>query len=323
MKKPVKIVSACVACAAAVGLGAYVYSINKDQKMVPTFSSVDEPQTVPITEPVTEEMKLPDNWAENIPYVPSETGMTQRARMLLRKNPDVIGYLKIDGTNVDYPVLLDPGEIEEGDPFYGPEEHIANSYYLYKDLDRNYDIEGSLFMDYRDVFGSDEDEQSENIIIHGHDMANNSQFGSLRWYRQDYGLYEQNPFIRLSSNYRDYDYVIFAFLTASGNYDGNDFVYWNMEELDTKEDFDFFVDRCKSWAMLDTGIDVEYGDKLLTLSTCYQNYDNSRFIIVARRLRDGETVSDMNSIAHTEEWIKAHQPDPETTSSEPETTTVQ
>jgi peptidase C60 sortase A and B len=319
MKKPVKIISACVACAAAVGLGVFVYSINKDRKMTPTFSSVEEQQPDPLTEPVTEEFKLPDNWSENIPYAPSAKGMTERAKSLLRKNPDVIGYLKIDGTKVDYPVLLDPGEIAENDPFYGPEEYIANSYYLHKDIDRNYDIEGIPFMDYRDVFGSDESEQSENIIIHGHDMMNENQFGSLRRYRFDYGLYDKYPFISLSSNYRDYDYVIFAFLTTSGNYDGNDFVYWNMEELDTKEDFDFFVNRCQSQAMLDTGIDVQYGDKLLTLSTCYMNEDNSRFIVVARRLRDGETVGDMNSIAHTEEWVKAHQPEAETTT----TTTTQ
>ena len=140
-------------------------------------------------------------------------------------------------------------------------------------------------------------------------------FGSLRRYRQDFSFYEQSPFVQLSSNYKDYDYVIFAFLITSGSYASTDFVYWNMEELDTKEDFDAYVARCRRDQMIDTGIDVQYGDKLLTMSTCYADEDNSRFIVVARRLRDGEVSGDLSSVAHTEEYIKAHQP---ATEAEPE-----
>jgi sortase B len=69
--------------------------------------------------------------------------------------------------------------------------------------------------------------------------------------------------------------------------------------------------------MVDTGVDVQYGDQLLTLSTCYANEDNSRFIVVARRLKDGEKAGDLASVTHTEEYIKAHQPEekPETQAS--------
>ena len=59
--------------------------------------------------------------------------------------------------------------------------------------------------------------------------------------------------------------------------------------------------------MLDTGIDVQYGDKLLTLSTCYANEDNSRFIVVARRLRDGEVAGELSTIQRTDEYIQAQQ----------------
>jgi len=312
MNKPAKIVSACAACGIAVALGAYVYKLNSGENDVPTFSSVVESTVPPAAteEPVTEpEPELPANWAEGMKYVPSNTGMTDRAKQLLKLNPDIIGWIKIDNTICDYPVVIDPGEVEEGSPFYGPEAYIPDSYYLDHDLDRSYKRSGTLFLDYRDVFGSNEEEQSENLVIYGHNMADNTMFGSIRRYRQDYDFYDVSPFIELSSNYRDYEYVIFAFLITSGSYDATDFHYWNMEELDTKEDFDFFVDRCKSWAMLDTGVDVQYGDKLLTLSTCYADEDNSRFLVVARRLRDGEVPGDMSTIVHTEEWIKAHTPE--------------
>ncbi|HRR76101.1 MAG TPA: class B sortase [Ruminococcus sp.] len=314
MNKPAKIAAAGCACAVAVGLGALVYSQNKKEDKDPTISSVAD-TTEAATEAENTALKLPADWAKDMSYAASESGMTERAKYFKTINPDIAGWIKIANTQVDYPIVLDPGEIEENSKFYGPEYYIPDSYYLDHDLDGSYLRCGSLFFDYRNVFGSDEEEQSENLIIYGHNMANNSMFGSLRRYRQDYSFYDVSPFVELSSNYRDYDYVIFAFLITSGNYEGNDFVYWNMEELDDKKDFDFYVDRCKKSAMLDTGVDVQYGDKLLTLSTCYADEDNSRFLVVARRLRDGEKAGDMSTIQRTEEWKKAHEEKPETTTS--------
>ena len=129
--------------------------------------------------------------------------------------------------------------------------------------------------------------------------------GSLRKYRSGPEFYDEHPFIRLSSNYRDYDYVVFAFLVTSGSYYDTDFRYWNMEDLDTEEEFNFYIDCCKrSWG-LDTGIDVKFGDKLLTLSTCYSEVENARFLVVARRLREGEVAGDLGSIQHTEAYMQA------------------
>ena len=80
-----------------------------------------------------------------------------------------------------------------------------------------------------------------------------------------------------------------------------------MEELDSEEEFNFYIDNCRSRQLLDTGVDVKYGDQLLTLSTCYADEDNSRFLVVARKLREGEVAGDMTTIQHTEAWTKAQQ----------------
>jgi len=134
-------------------------------------------------------------------------------------------------------------------------------------------------------------------------MANNTMFGSLRKYRQDYSFYDESTFIELSSNYQDYQYIIFGFMITSGNW-YTDFRYWDMEELDTEEAFNSYVETVRNGAMVDTGVDVKYGDKLLTLSTCYVDEDNSRFLVVARRLRDNEIPNDVSSIERTEEYIQ-------------------
>lgn len=318
MNKKAKIASTCAACALAAALGIGVFSLSKndsgDLSEVETTASTTAAATAP-----TEPKGVPENWAENLSYAPDNSGITARAKSLLRLNPDICGYIRINDTMVDYPLVKDPGDIAENTPFYGPEKYGSNYFYLDHDLDAGYKRSGTLFLDFRNNFGWDEKEQSENIIIYGHNMMDNSMFGSLRRYRQDYSFFEQSPFIELSSNYKDYDYVIFAFLITSGSYASTDFVYWNMEELDNKEDFDHYVQRCKRDAMVDTGIDVQYGDKLLTLSTCYADEDNSRFIVVARRLREGEKAGDLSTVKHTDEYISAHQPQTDTTEAHADT----
>jgi len=311
MNKKAKIASTCAACALAAALGIGVFSLRKSGN---DELSIEETTSVTVaTEAPTEPKGVPENWADSVDYAPDNTGISARAKSLLRLNPDICGYIRINDTMVEYPLVKDPGEIPEDTPYYGPEKYGSNYFYLSHDLDTSYKRSGTLYLDYRNTFGWDEGKQSENIIIYGHNMMDNSMFGSLRRYRQDYSFFEQSPFIELSSNYKDYDYVIFAFLITSGSYASTDFVYWNMEELDTQEDFDHYVQRCRRDAMVDTGIDVQYGDKLLTLSTCYANEDNSRFIVVARRLREGEKAGDLSSVKHTDEYIKAHQPETETT----------
>ncbi len=297
MDKKAKTIAACAGALVLIGAGVITYTVTRKDNEEPVSQSVAE-----VTEAPTEAPTVP-----LYDYVPSEEGMTERAKMLLKKNKDVVGWIRIPNTDVDYPFVRDPGAIPAGKDYYGGEAYEENSYYLDHDLDGSFLRCGTLFMDWRDRFGADEDDQSENIIIYGHNMANNTMFGSLRRYRQDFDFYEQAPFVQLSSNYRDYDYVICGFLITSGNW-YSDFLYWNMEELDNEKEFKEFMDTVHARQMYDTGVDVKYGDKLVTLSTCYADEDNSRFIIVARRLRDGEVAGDLNSIERTEEYKKAHAP---------------
>ena len=88
--------------------------------------------------------------------------------------------------------------------------------------------------------------------------------------------------------------MMVGLLITGGDAD-SDFKYWQMEDLDDKAAFDSYMGSVNSKNMIDNPIDVQYGDSLLTLSTCYSGEDNSRFLIVARRLRDGEDTASMLS----------------------------
>ena len=286
-----------ISAAAAVAAVCLVTVGCSEKKEAAESSSSEAVQT---TEATTEAATIPVYDS----YVPSPDGMSDKTKLWLKENKDYIGWIRIKNTQVDYPIVMDPGEVQEGQPYYKNEAHNPNSFYLYKNLDREYEFAGSLFMDYRCNFGGDEEAQSENIMIYGHNMLNLTMFGSLRNYYNDHSFWEKAPFIELSSPYADYDYVICGNAITSG-YRESDFVYWDMEELDTQEDFDYYKNKLRENQVFDSGVDYEFGDKLVTLSTCYGvSENNMRFILVARRLREGEIAGDWSTIQRTDEYIQ-------------------
>ncbi len=227
----------------------------------------------------------------------TEPPLLERAKKLLAQNPDTIGYISVPGTDVDNPIV----------------QTVDNDYYLHIGFDGQEYRAGTVYMDYRDVFSWKEDENSENIILYGHNMADNTMFGSLRRYRQDLEFYKESPIVKFSSNYKDYNYVIFGLVITAGDaappsddlyadpitWEG--FPYWNMQELDDEKHFNYYVDTVEKMNMIDNKIDVEFGDELLTLSTCYSDEDNSRFLIVARKLRDDETEASIKKLLNSDD----------------------
>lgn len=322
---PIKVISVLSAFVAVASISVSILMMREKEEVTAPVVTISEEVTVTETETEaetvttvtslssTETSTTVTTIATTLPvydYIPDNRGMTDFSRLLRKQNKDFAGWLKISNTMVNYPVMKDPGEIQPNSG-YGAEYCPPDEFYLHHDFDKNYLFEGTLYMDYRDVFGNDEATQSENIVIYGHNMLNDSMFGSLDHYYQIDGFYNSSQFIELSSNYKEYNYVIFGYIITSGNA-GVEFDYWNREELDTKEDFDWYVGKIRENQMLDTGVDVKYGDKLLTLSTCYADADNSRFIICARRLRDGEVVGNFATV----EKVKPEEPTTEESQTE-------
>ncbi len=213
----------------------------------------------------------------------SEKGLLGRAKTLLQLNADTVGWITIEGTQVDYPIV----------------QTTDNEYYLSVGFDHQEYRAGSIFMDYRDVFGFSIEDQSENIVLYGHNMANNTMFGSLRPYRQDDSYYKTHQYIELYSNYDHFTFVIFGLVITSGDATA-DWKYWQMEELDTEEEYNAYIETVRNKSLVDIDVDVQYGDQLLTLSTCYDDTDNSRFLVVARKMREDETAETLQTLTANE-----------------------
>jgi sortase B len=219
--------------------------------------------------------------------------MLPGARKLWEQNHDIVGVITIPNTPINNPVM----QAED------------NYKYLDKKFDLSDNIAGELFLDYRNHFDEvGEDgyltcENSDNLIIYGHNMYDDQMFGCLKYYnwREDY--YGLHPVINLRSNYENYKYKIFAFFILDAEDESDTkFDCWNSIDFDGEEDFYNFVNEAKRRSIRLNKVDVKYGDQLLTLSTCnttLADEERGRIIIMARRVRDGE-----DPIAGTQDSVR-------------------
>lgn len=184
------------------------------------------------------------------------------------ENNDLVGWLEIDGTVINYPVLQ--SDSEENSQFY-----LTHSFAKKKDKN------GSLFMDYRNDFV----DRDTNIIIYGHNMKSGAMFGTLKKYLEK-GYLEKHPKIRFDTIYERGTYeIIGAFLSEVSYQDEYTFRYYNFLNANNESEFEAFCVNVMQLDALKKGaLDAKYGDQLLTLSTCSSYTDEGRMFIIAKRI---------------------------------------
>ena len=150
-------------------------------------------------------------------------------------------------------------------------------------------------MDYRNHFDEVADhrrivDNSDNLLIYGHNMNNLTMFGSLRNYYRNPGYYMQHPVVELYSLYNLYRYKIFAIFVVDGEDFDSEYAFdcWNDLDFESEDDFYEFVNNAKKRTVITTDVDVKYGDPLLTLYTCHGLHANAKLILMCRRVREGE-----------------------------------
>ena len=194
---------------------------------------------------------------------PTEPGMLPGYKELYEMNNDVVGWLKIEGTKLDYPVMQTPE-----DP----------NYYLERDFDGNASKRGAIYA----WSEADVNKPSDNITLFGHNMADGSMFASLNAYTSKQA-WENNSLIFFDTLTEYHTYKIFAVFKTSGN-DGEGFAYHQFTDAANEQEFDDFVKTCKDLSFYDTGITPKYGDKIICLSTCEYTLNNGRLVVAAVRI---------------------------------------
>lgn len=183
-----------------------------------------------------------------------------------QKNNDLIGWIRIDGTKIDFPVMQTPDDPE---------------YYLRRDFNKKHSTGGVPFMDvHSDIFIP-----TSNFMIYGHNMKNGSMFHDLIKY-EDEEFYRDHKTINFDTIYKGGQgvyQVVAAGYSQIYDKDSSKFKYYAYAGMTSEREYHEFVDGVKKLSCYDTGVVPEYGSQLITLSTCTNVSDEGRFFVVAVR----------------------------------------
>lgn len=215
------------------------------------------------------------------------------AKQLLAINEDTVGWVQIDDTNIALPVVQ-------------KKSSDGNTYYLKRAFDGSKNKAGTIFLDRRATLNAHE--RSDNLILYGHNQKDKTMFGDLAKYKHDLDFYKSHPTVTFSSNYSTDVYKIIACFVAPvetwQTADGVIFDYHNCINFENKQQYNYFIENVELRSQIVTGVDVEYGDSFLTLSTCSNEFEPSRFVVIARRTRKDEDPSVDTSQAYTNKSAK-------------------
>lgn len=196
--------------------------------------------------------------------VEEEPVMLSQYTALYEENNDLAGWLSIEGTVIDYPVMQGVGKEED--------------YYLRRDFYGNADMHGCLYVRERGNI-----ENGTNFIIYGHYMGDKTMFGTLDSYLKE-SFFLEHPTISFDTLYEERTYEIMAVFRSKVYYSEEDvFKYYQFYEAETEEEFDYFYENVKELSLYDTGVTAVFGDTFLTLSTCSYHVEDGRFVVVAKR----------------------------------------
>ena len=176
------------------------------------------------------------------------------------QNSDFIGWISIEDTKINYPVMQTPGN---------------KDFYLKHAFDKSYSEYGVPYMQENCKLGL-----SDNCVIYGHHMQDGSMFADLCKYESE-DFYKEHKTIHFDTlaGFGEYE-IVCVFKTAAYSADG--FKYYHFVDAADAAEFNSFLSTCQSLALYDTGVSAEYGDKLITLSTCEYSRSNGRMVIVAK-----------------------------------------
>jgi len=193
---------------------------------------------------------------------------------LLKINEDIKGWISIEGTYINYPVL----QSSTDDP----------EYYLYRNFFKENDKAGSIFLDIK----SSVEDNSKHLILHGHNMhTTDSMFHALMEYKKS-SFYHDHPIIKFDTIYEKAQWKIFSIFVTNGTSLWEPLFDYTRTDFENDSDFMNFVYqlRLRSLYNIDS-VDVNEKDQLLTLSTCSYELNNYRTVIVARKIREGEEIT--------------------------------
>jgi len=260
------VISLCglLGAACLIYVGVYSYEDYRTRKNYEEMAQLKE-STTPSYGSLNDNE---DSQSPTINYTKEDTDLPEvldEYKKLYNSNKKLIGWLKIDDTNIDYPVM----------------QTNNNEYYLEHNMNQEKDRNGALFLD-KDC---DVVKRSTNLIIYGHHMKSGRMFGNLDDYESQ-KYYKKHPIIQFDTIYEKGTYEIMYVFRSRVYSEGEVvFKYYQFIDCYSEQEFNSNMLEMEALSLYDTGVKAEYGDQLLTLSTCDSTVDDGRFVVVAKKIK--------------------------------------
>lgn len=256
VKKWVKVLAGVLAgCVLLVALAVGGFLLHNQNAEAELEALAAQVTTAAIEEKITAETTMPEEETRPPEILPQYA-------QLAAQNPEMVGWIRIEDTKLNYPVMHTPEDPEK---------------YLHLSFKEKYSYPGLPFIDAKCTMDSD------NLLIYGHNMPNGTMFRSLLQYKKE-DYWKKHPTICFDTLYEEQEYEVLAAFYDRVYYKTEDvFKFYQFIDAEDEQDFDNAIAQFKSKALYDTGITAAYGDKLITLVTCAYHTDNGRFVVVARR----------------------------------------
>lgn len=186
---------------------------------------------------------------------------------LYAKNPDIIGWITIEDTQIDYPLMFTPDDEEK---------------YIDTNFEGEPDKRGEIFMD-KDC---DIDPESDNLIFYGHNMETGEMLGELFGYEQE-EFWKEHPLIQVKTLYEERTYEIVGAFRDRVYYNYEDcFKFYQFIDYDKQEELDEAIDYYIANTPYDMDVEYEMDDRFITLVTCAYHEEDGRYVVVARDITE-------------------------------------
>lgn len=227
---------------------------------------IDSEKQAEMYDNLIETVEKIDTEKDTMTYSQDKSFLSDYQALYLQNN-DMVGWIKIEDTKINYPVMQ-----SKDNP----------NFYLKHGFDKSYTDYGCPYVQEN----CDVDIPSDNLIIYGHNMKDSSMFSGLMKYK-DKSFWESHKTIRFDTLTEKCNYeVIAVFKTVVYTDSPESFKYYQFINADTRDEFNAYITKCKELALYDTGVTAEYGDKLITLSTCEYSRNNGRMVVVAKKIAE-------------------------------------
>lgn len=240
------------------------YDALSEQKNSVSVTRPTIPPTKPAGDDQTEE-SLPEQTDPPEVTVPPSIDDTVllEYQFLYELNRDMVGWIEIEGTAIDYPVVQTPK---------------SANFYLRRNFYKEDATCGTIYA--REACNINQ--PSDNVVLYGHNMRNGTMFADLHKYKSK-SFWEEHRYVNFDTLHEYHTYEIFAVFKTTADLTKG-FTYHIYDTFPTEMDFNKYVSTCKNIDLYETGVTPTYGEKLLTLSTCDKSIEDGRLVVVCRRV---------------------------------------